>query len=542
MLRFVALALTLLSAVLAGCDRDQRGIEISPARSMQSDTRVLHRGNGSEPKTLDMAHVDETVGSTLLFEIYEGLMSSDADAGLMPGVATHWDVSEDGLVYTFHLRNDSIWSTGEPVVAEDFVASFRRCVDPATVSPNAQFLYPLKNAREITTGQMPVEELGATALDDRTLQITLEQPTAWLLDMFATRQGYPVHRASLAEYGDRFARPGTLVGNGPYVLTEWVVQSHILLEKNPYYRDRDSLEIDRVYFYPTEDISSEFKRFRAGELHYTRDIPNQQFRWINDKIPDYLRSGPYLGVFFLPIDTTEPPFDDVRVRKALSMTVDRNIIAEKVAGTGELPANGLVPSYVSDYPGAGYEWLDWPMEERIEEARRLYAEAGYGPDNPLKFTIHYNTSENNKRIVLAVSAMWKQALGVKTSILNQEWKVYLQTRKSRELWDMLRMGWIAGWDDPYSFLEVMLSESDFNDAGWRNPDYDRMLVEGNSTLDPAARAEILAAAESRMLESYPVIPLYYYATNRLIRPELAGYRINILDRDPSRHYAIGLAP
>jgi oligopeptide transport system substrate-binding protein len=509
---------------------------------MSEDIRVLHRGNGSEPKTLDMAHVDETVGSRLLFDIYEGLMSSDADARLIPGVASSWEVSDDGLVYTFHLRDDSLWSTGEPVVAEDFVASFRRYVDPDTTSPNAQFFYPLKNARAITTGQLPAETLGAQAIDDRTLEITLEQPTAWVLDLFATRQGYPIHRSSLAEYGDRFARPGTLVGNGAYVLTEWVVQSHILLEQNPHYRNRDSLEIDKIYFYPTEDISSEFKRFRAGELHYTNDIPSQQFRWINEKIPAYLQSGPYLGVYFMPIDTSEPPFDDVRVRKALSMTVDREIIAGKVAGTGELPANGLVPSYVSGYSGAGYEWLDWPMEDRIREARRLYAEAGYSSDNPLKFTIHYNTSENNKRIVLALSAMWKQALGVRTSILNQEWKVYLQTRKSRELWDMLRMGWIAGWDDPYSFLEVLLSESDFNDPGWRDPEYDRMLAEGNAMLDPAARAKILARAESRMLEEYPVIPLYYYATNRLVRPELAGYRINILDRDPSRHYAIGLSP
>jgi oligopeptide transport system substrate-binding protein len=326
------------------------------------------------------------------------------------------------------------------------------------------------------------------------------------------------------------------------MLADWVVQSYIRLERNPYHPDADSGLIDRVYFYPTEDISSEFKRYRAGELHYTREVPRQQIRWIQRNMSNHLRSGPYLGVYFLPMDTTEPPFDDVRVRKALSMTVDRKILAEKVAGAGELPAEGLVPSYVRGYPAIRYEWLDWPMEKRLTEARRLYAEAGYGPDNPLEFKFFYNTSQNNKRVTLAVAAMWKQALGVRASILNQEWKVFLQTRKFPGQWDMIRMGWIGGWEDPSVFLEVMLSGSDFNDAGFSDPEYDRMVAAANRMADPAARASALAAAEARMLEQYPVIPLFYYTTNRLVRPEVAGYRINILDRDPSVFYGIGMAP
>ncbi len=374
--------LATLLATLLGLSGCTEGTQEHPVQRGPVDVHTMHRGNGSEPKTLDMANVDETVGSTILFELYEGLTSTDADAQLTAGVAYRWDISEDGIVYTFHLREDSRWSTGEPVVAEDFVASFRRYVTPAVASPNAQFFYPIKNARAVLGGELPPEALGVLALDDRKLRITLEQPTPWLLQMFATRLGYPVYRPALETHGNKFAKPGTLVGNGAYELKEWVVQSHILIERNPHYWNADSVEVERVYYYPTEDLSSEFMRYRSGELHYTRDIPNQQFRWINDKIPDYLRSGPYLGVFFLPIDTTEPPFDDVRVRKALSMTVDRRIIAEKITGTSEVPADGLVPSYVSDYPETGYDWLDWPMEERIAEARRLYAEAGFSGDNP----------------------------------------------------------------------------------------------------------------------------------------------------------------
>jgi oligopeptide transport system substrate-binding protein len=533
---------TILLATLLALTACSEGTQERPVQRGPVDVHTMHRGNGSEPKTLDMANVDETVGSTILFELYEGLTSTDADAQLTAGVAYRWDISEDGLVYTFHLRDDSRWSTGEPVVAEDFVASFRRYVTPAVASPNAQFFYPIKNARAVLGGDLPPEALGVLASDDRTLRITLEQPTPWLLQMFATRLGYPVYRPALETHGNKFAKPGTLVGNGAYELKEWVVQSHILIERNPYYWNADNVEVERVYYYPTEDLSSEFMRYRSGELHYTRDIPNQQFRWINRNLAEHLQSGPYLGVFFMPIDLSEPPFDDVRVRKALSMTVDRRIIAEKITGTSEVPANGLVPSYVSDYPETGYDWLEWPMEERIAEARRLYEEAGYSEDNPLRFTIHYNTNQNNKRIVLALSAMWKQALGAYISILNQEWKVYLQTRKFRGQWDMIRMGWIAGWDDPYSFLEVLISGSDFNDPGFNDPEYDRLLRDANTTTDPARRAAILAEAENRMLEQYPVIPLFYYATNRLVRPEVDRYRINIVDRDPTRLYGLGLAP
>jgi oligopeptide transport system substrate-binding protein len=528
--------------LLSGCGEVDDLPEMPAARLGGDGKTEMHRGNGTEPKTLDMASVDETVGSTILFELYEGLLSSDADASLMPGVAKSWEISEDGLEYTFHLRDDSRWTTGEVVVAEDFVASLRRYVTPSVVSPNAQFFYPIKNARTILAGDLPPDALGVRALDERTLQVTLEQPTPWLLQMFATRLGYPVYRPALEAHGNKFAKPGTLVGNGAYELTEWVVQSHITIERNPNYWNSAAVEVDRVYYYPTEDLSSEFMRYRSGELHYTREIPNQQFRWISDNLPDHLQSGPYLGVFFMPIDVTEPPFDDVRVRKALSMTVDRRIVAEKITGTSEVPARGLVPSYVTDYPRAGYDWMEWPMEKRLAEARRLYAEAGFSEDNPLRFTIHYNTSQNNKRIVLALSAMWKQALGAHVSILNQEWKVYLQTRKFRGQWDMIRMGWIAGWDDPYSFLEILISDSDFNDPGFSDPEYDRLLVEGNSTPDSGKRARILAEAERRMLDQYPVIPLFYYATNRLVRPEVERYRVNIVDRDPSRLYGLGMAP
>jgi len=538
-----SIVLLLLTAVaVAGCGTGDSPDTLAPIPPDEDGATVLYRGNGSEPKTLNVVHIDETVGNTVVLDLYEGLLRTDADARMQPSVAESWEVSDDGLTYVFHLRDDSRWSNGETVVAEDFAAALRRYVDPKIASENVQFFYPIVNAEAIVRGELPPDSLGVSAPNDRTLEVRLDKPTPWFLSMMATRYGFPVHRPSIEKYGEAFARPGRLVSNGPYVLADWVVQSHIRLERNPFHRDAEHGEIDRIYFFPTEDISSEFKRYRASELHYTREVPRQQIRWIRDNMTEHLRSGPYLGVYFLPMDVREPPFDDVRVRKALSMTVDRKILAEKVAGAGEVPAQGMVPSYLRGYPAPRYAWLDWPMEKRVAEARRLYEEAGYGPENPLRFKLFYNTSQNNKRVTLAVAAMWKQALGAQVSILNQEWKVYLETRRFPQQWDMIRMGWIGGWEDPSIFLEVLLTGSDFNDSGFTDPEYDRMLAEANLLVDMKARAAALAAAESRMLEQYPVIPLYYYTTNRLVRPEVAGYRINILDRDPSVYYGLGMAP
>jgi oligopeptide transport system substrate-binding protein len=531
----------LVVALAAGCGGNG-GVPAGGVGAGAPGMVVLHRGNGTEPKTLDQAHADETTGVKILFDLYEALLNTDADANLLPGVAERWRIADDALTYTFDLRRDARWSNGDPVTAEDFVAAFRRMVNPATASPNAQFYAPFENARHIVRGEQPVDTLGARAVDAHTLELRLETPTPWFLDLLATRLGFPIHRASLEEYGEHFARPGTLIGNGAYVLAEWVVQGHIRLERNPYYWNSAVLDIDQVYYYPTEDQSSEFMRYRAGELHYTWEIPNQRYAWIKDNMGEDLRVGPYLGVYFFSFDVTEPPFDDVRVRQALSMALDRETVAQSVVGTGEIPAYNLVPEYISNYEAAAYEWRDWPEERRLEEAQRLYAEAGYGPENPLSFTITYNTSANHRKIVVALASLWNQALSTNVSVLNLEWKVLLEQRRDRSNWEMLRMGWIGGWQDPYGFLEILLSGSPFNDSGFDDPAYDALLLESSSITDPEARRRALTQAESMMLQQYPVLPLYFYVTNRLVSQDVNGYRVNILDRDPSRLHALTLAP
>ena len=534
------LAGPVLVLLVAGCGTaDDTGA--LPGAQTRSEI-ALHRGNGADPSTLDPAQADETSGVSILADLYEGLLSTDINGNLIPAIAEQWTVSNEGRTYTFQLSEAARWSNGDPVTAGDFVAAFRRMVNPTTASPNGQFYLQLKNAQTIISGEQSAESLGVHAIGTHTLVVELESPTPWLLGMFASRLGYPIHQPSLVTYGDRFARPGTLVGNGAYVLTDWILQDHIALERNPYYRNADTVEIEKIFYHPTEDESSELLRFRAGELHYTHEIPKQQYEWIQENLPGDLRSGPYLGVYYFSFDTTEPPFDDVRVRKALSMVLDRDLIADDVVGTGEIAAYNMVPEYVTNYPAPAYEWRDWTQQQRLQEAQKLYSAAGYGPDDPLAFTITYNTSANHRQIIIALASLWKQSLGVEVSLVNQEWRVLLEQRRDRSNWDMMRMGWIGGWDDAYQFLEVLLKDSQFNDSGFSNPDFEELLLSSNAILDPEARAAVLADAEALMLQDYPVMPLYFYVTNHLVKDEVEGYAVNILDRDLSHYYGLGLAP
>ena len=534
--RFALLASSLLA--LAACAPPAGDPAGEPRSARSDDGVVFHRGNGAEPDTLDPHRSEESAAAEILRDLYEGLTTELVDSTVVPGVAESWTISDDGLVYTFRLRDNARWSNGDPVVAEDFVAGMRRSVDPATGSSYAQMLWPIANARAITEGQLPVTELAVVALEDRVLEIRLAKPAPYFLGMLTHSATYPIHRATLAEHGGRFARAGIKVSNGAYRLDEWVIQSHVRLRRNPYYHDVDNVQIDTVYFHNTEDVSSEFNRYRAGELDFTLQIPNNQYRWIRENLADELRVAPYLSTYFYQLNITRPPFDDVRVRKALSMAIDREIITQRVTGVGERPAYAFVAEGVANYTPVRYEWADWPMERRREEAQRLLAEAGFGPDNPLRIEILYNTSENHRRLAVAVASMWQETLGVEASPFNQEWKVMLQTRRDLEAWQVMRYGWIGDYNDPFTFLEIKQSGHGQNTVNWSNEAYDALLARAGQERDLAARAELLAQAERVMLEDYPLIPLYFYVTKHLVKPHVIGYQPNIMDRNYSRHYRI----
>ncbi|MBT8142946.1 MAG: peptide ABC transporter substrate-binding protein [Gammaproteobacteria bacterium] len=531
--------LALFLLVACGGNNSDSGEQSEKSASSDSGEGVVfHRGNGSEPDTLDPHRSEETSASEILRDVYEGLTTEDIDSNIVPGQAERWDITEDGKTYTFYLRENAKWSNGDPVVAQDFVAGMQRTVDPATISSYAQILDMIVNAKAVREGDLPKEALAVKAVSDKVLEVKLNAPTPYFLGLLNHSSTYPIHRASWAEYGDKFAKAGNMISNGAYTLDEWIVASHIKLVRNPHYYDNDNVQIDTVYHYPTEDISAELKRYRAGELDFTDQIPNNQFRFVNENLKDEFYVDPYLSTYYYVFDNTQAPFNDKRLRQALSMAIDRETIVEKVTGVGEIAAYGFVPPPVANYRAYKYAWADWPREKQIAEAQRLYAEAGYSKDNPLVTEIRYNTSENHKKVAVAISAMWKQVLGADIKLLNEEWKVFLQSRKNKDKWDIVRYGWVGDYNDAFTYAEIMHSTHGQNDSGFSNPEYDRLVEAAAVEGDLQKRADMLAEAEKIMLNDYPLMPIYFYVTKHLVKPHVKGFKSTIMDHNYSRHYRI----
>ena len=533
--RRVALGLV-TGFLLVGCGNDIEGNgaardygQIGGASGTElAAKQVLHKGNGSEPQTLDPHRAQGVPAGNILRDLYEPLVMEAPDGELIPGAAESWALSEDGRVYTFRLRPDGRWSNGDPVTAADWVFGLRRGLDSATLSVYSGILYPLKNAVAVNRGELAPEQLGVRAIDDLTLEITLENPTPFFLGLLNHSMAYPVHPPSVAKNGERFARPGNLVSNGAYVLKDWVVQSHIELVRNERYRENAATTIDQVFYYPIENADAVFSRYRADELDFTTTIPIRQLSFIKERMPDDYIQSPYLGVYYYGLNTTREPFlGKPGLRKALSMAIDREIITEKLSGAGELPAYGWVPA-VQGYTQQQPEWATWTRAERHAEAIQLYEEAGYGPDNPLVVEILYNTSQDHKRLAIAISSMWKQVLGVETRLLNQEWKVYLQTRTLKNT-QVFRSGWIGDYNDAHTFAELLQSQNAQNDPGWVNQQYDELLERAANEIDLQKRAKILEEAERVMLDETPIIPIYFYISKHLIKPWVGGFVPNIMD-------------
>jgi oligopeptide transport system substrate-binding protein len=535
------LAATLL---LGSCGSDDTGpaavVRVGGATGMElAAEQVLHWGNGSEPQGLDPHKSEGVPGSNIQRDLFEGLIGEAPNGELIPGAAESWEFNADATVYTFNLRRDARWSSGEPVTAEDWVYSLRRSADPATGSYYTFILEPILNAAGISAGELPPETLGVRALDDFTLEIALEAPTPYFLGLLTHSSTYPMHRASVEDFGDRVTRPGNFVTNGAYMLDEWVAQSHIKLVRNPFYRDNESTVINEVYFHAQENRVAEIARYRANEIDITyTDLPVTQLDWIFENLPDELVTGPYLGSYYYGFNMTKPPFrDNPNLRRALTLAVDRDIITTQIRKAGEIPAYGWVPP-VLNYEGQQMPEAAWTQAQREAEARRLYAEAGYSADNPLEIDILYNTEDSHRVIAIAVASMWREVLGVDTSITNQEWKVYLDTRRQKIDTQVFRAGWIGDYNDANTFAAMFLSTSELNDSGYENPRYDELIYLAASEIDLERRAQYLEEAERLLLEELPIMPLYFYTTTRLVKPWVAGLGQNIMNHHHSKDLRI----
>ena len=507
-----------------------------PDPSVLADEQIVNRGNGGEPETLDPHLAQGVPASHILRDLFEGLTTDSAEGDLIPGAALRWNISRDARTYTFYLRRDLTWSNGEPLTAGDFVYSLQRALNPETASSAARTLLPVQNAREVLAGELPVEELGISLLDEFSMQITLTGPTPYFLGLLASPVAYPVNRKNLEEFGDQFAKPDKLVSNGAYVLKGWTPRVSIELRKNPRFREAELTLIERVLYIPTEDRSAEVKQFRSGELDWTNEVPNNQFKWLQRHYPDELVISPWMGSYFFGFNLTQEPFiDNPSLRMALILAIDRQIITEKVTQFGEKPSFALVPPGIDGYVPFSPEYADWAQEERNHEASRLYEQAGYSEERPLRIEIRYNTSDNDKKIALAIASMWKQALGVNVTLVNEEFRVFLQNREQKVITQVFRAGWISDYNDPYSFLELFRTGHGRNDYGFSNSTFDALLDEVGTERVRARRERLMFEAERVLMSDHVIVPIFTYVTKRLVNPHLRGWHNNVMDHHPTRN-------
>ncbi len=494
---------------------------------------ILRRGIGAEPGTLDPASGDSINQVRLDADLYEGLTAIGPGGHVVPGQAESWTVSPDGLVWSFTLREHLAWSNGAPLTAGDFVYSFRRLVDPANGFRGAFLAASIRNATAITAKREPdVASLGVAAPDSRTVRITLEAPNLALPEILALLP--PVYRPVIESDGRDAFKPGRFVGNGAYQLVEWAPHDRLVARRNPNYRDAEAVAIDQVEYYPIEDQAAELKRYRAGDLDMTADVPYDQLALIRAELPAEYKTSPAFGLAYIGFNTAQPPFKDApALRRALSLAIDRTMLVDKILGGVGIPAYGWVPPGLEQY----HSRVTAP-DDREAEAKRAYAEAGYSAETPLKLELTFNTNENTKRVMIAVAAMWHQVLGVETELRNMELRSFLDLRQQKLGTQAFRAGFAAPYQDPQPMLELLRSGAPFNDMSYANPGFDDQLAQAEAALTSQARLDGFAAAEATALADTPAAPLYFLAQARLVKPYVTGWLPSPHDTFRSQDLAI----
>lgn len=491
--------------------------------------QVLRLGNGGEPETLDPHAAIGVPDGRIAGALCEGLVTNAADGTEIPGAAEAWTVSEDGRTYVFTLRSGAKWSDGTPVTAEDWVWSWQRALLPATRPVFPDLLFAVENGPAVAKGEAPPESLGVRALDDRTLEVRLSRPDPEFLHGLDNRGAYAVKREVVERHGADWVRPGNFVCNGPFTLAEYLPQGHVKVVRNPHYWDAANVRLEAAYFLPIQDSGTEFKSFRAGELDVTTTIPPNQIEWARENLPDALRIAPYTAAYFYyPNFEKEPWAGNPDLRRALMLSIDREVITEKIAKGGQVPAFGIVPSFIPGYPAPQFEWAGWTQEQRNAEARRLLEKAGYGPGGkPLEFEMLFNTLDTHRQIAIAMAAMWQQVLGAKVTLTNTEFRVLIGRMAERDFTGLVRRSWV--WDRPIKHLENFRDPTRRGGTGYDDPELRRLIDAAEATTDPEAYNALLAQAEARLIDQAAAIPVYYDTSRRLVAPYVKGWVDNPSD-------------
>lgn len=526
----------LIPLLLCSCGRDP--VDKSPAGQPDDGVpQILHLGNGAEPKALDPHVVTGVTEHNIISALLEGLVTENPKTlEPQPGAAESWSVSDDGTVYTFALRSNGKWSNGDTVTAHDFVFSFERMLSPGLSAEYAEMLFVMKNAAAFHEGTLTdFSQVGVRAVNDSTLEITLNAGTPYFLSMLNHYSWYPVHPPTILKHGKMdelhtpWTRPGNYVGNGVFVLDTWEVNKVIVVKKNPLHWDAQIVRLEAIHFHAIEKALTEERAFRAGDLHVTGTVPLDKIEKYQQKSPELLMVSPYIGTYYYLFNVEQPPLDDVRVRKALSMSIDRAAICTHVLKAGQLPAYHFVPPDTGGYTSQARVTYD------IAAAKTLLAEAGY-PDGEgfPGFELLYNTNESHRKIAEVIQQMWQKNLNIKVMLKNQEWKVYLDSTQQGDF-QVARAGWIGDYVDPNTFLDLWITGGGNNRTRWSNSDYDNFISTAAATSDAAVRFNAFQKAETILLNELPIMPIYLYVSLSLIQPGVKGWYPTLLDHHPYKY-------
>lgn len=522
--RLTCLLLSVLGLLFAACTRRETPV----AEGIRTGTLLV--GNLAEPQELDPQLISAYTDQNIAVALFEGLCALDEQTSQpVPAAAERWEVSADGLVYTFHLRASARWSNGDPLVASDFVASWRRVLAPSLAAEYAYLLYPLRNAAALNSGKLTdPAALGAEALDDRTLRLTLERPTPYLPALTAQPVWFPVNPRVLAKYGainqrlPAWTQPGNLIGNGPFILAEWTPNARLVVARNPAYWDAAAVRLGRIIFFPTESPEVEERNYRAGQVHVTYSLPTAKIDTYRATNPAALRLDPFLQAVFLRFNTTRPPFGDPSVRRAFSLAIDREALATHVLRGAGTPAVTFTPPDCAGYTARARVPTDYAA------ARRLLAAAGFPDGKGLPaLDLQVRNDEYQPRLAEVLQAAWKKELGVTLTITPLEQKTWVQNQQTLN-YALSGAGWIGDFVDPVTFLDLFVSGGGNNWTGWADPAYDRLIGQAAATADPAARHEFFQQAEARLLEQAPVAPVYFGVRAYLIHPAVRGWAPTLL--------------
>ncbi|EMY3088162.1 ABC transporter substrate-binding protein [Raoultella ornithinolytica] len=494
-----------------------------PPGTVLAEKQELVRNNGSEPASLDPHKVESDVEFNIISDLFEGLVSVSPAGEIQPRLAEKWE-NKENTVWTFHLRPGITWSDGTAITAQDIVWSWQRLVSPLTASPYSS--YPgnmhIVNAKEIAEGKKAPETLGVKAVDDATLEVTLTQPNAAFLAMLAHPSLVPIDKVLVNRFGEQWTKPEHIVTSGPYKLSAWVVNERIVAERNLRYWDNQHTVINKVTWLPIHSEAADVNRYKAGEIDIVYTVPINQFAQLKKTMGDQLNVSLQLATYYYEFNTTRPPFNDPRVRLALNMALDKDIIAEKVLGQGQRPAWLISQPDIGGVKLQNPEYASWPREKRIAEAKKLLSEAGYSDSHPLVFNLLYNTSESHQRVAIAASSMWKKNLGVEAKLQNQEWKTMLDTMHTHNF-DAVRYAWIADYDDAATFLNNFRTGDSENTSQYSNPAYDEALKNAAKASDGVTRGKYYQQAEDLLAKDVPAVPVYHYVRTHLVKPWVGGF-------------------